>query len=385
MEAKRRHLLYLSAFDPTVTTTGTTTRGHNFLRYLVDHYQVHVVHLSDPHEGNADHALLGKLATCTSVRYSSPRHFLFSRKLLKAASAAIESAPVEGIFADSEKAGAYAYLLARRYGLRYFYNAHNVEYQRQLSLARLGDPRRLVLAPYVYLAERLACAGSELSIAISESDANKLRRWKSAEDVLVMPAAFDDTVFHPFYEDVHTAYPIILMVGNFRYPANREGAMAIWHHVLPRVLERTPNAVFRFIGMGFPEEIRHPNVQAPGYVSDLPREYRRAAAVVVPIYSGGGIKIKAIEALACGRHVIATPAALEGIARNDMHFVHIGEVADFPDLLNEALNHPQRHTTVNWAWIQRNFGTRKQLAALKDMMNDRLMPLAPRHSIEVRL
>lgn len=384
MEAKRKHLLYLSTFNPTVTNSGTTTRAHNCLRFLADQYRVHVVHLSDPHRGNVDFELKRRLASCRSVPYSSARHFLFSRELLRAANAAISAAPIEGVFADSEKAGAYAYLLARRHGLRYFYNAHNVEYQRQLSLAKLGDLRRLLLAPYVYLAERVACAGSELTIAISESDASTLRRWQSADHVVVMPAAFDDSVFHPHYQDEPTPRPIILMVGNFRYPANREGALYICISVLPRVLERTPNALFRFVGTGFPEEVRHPNLQAPGFVPDLLPEYRRAAAVVVPICRGGGIKIKAIEAMACGRHVVATPAALEGITHNDMEFVHVGEINEFPDLLHVALNHPQRRTTANWAWIQREFGTRMQFTALKDMMDERLTPQAPRRSIEVR-
>src|SRR5690606_15249928 len=123
--------------------------------------------------------------------------------------------------------------------------------------------------PYMYYLERAACDNALFTVAISEKDAQTFRSWVPEEKGLVMPSAFDEDQINPFYEEDLAEPPVILMVGNYRNPGNREGAYLLRDRILPGVIDKHPEVVFRCIGKNFPEDIRHPNMQVAGFVDDL--------------------------------------------------------------------------------------------------------------------
>ena len=69
-----------------------------------------------------------------------------------------------------------------------------------------------------------------------------------------------------------------------------------------------------------------------GFVSDVRPAYERAAIVVAPLVALAGTNLKILEAMACGRPVISTPAGVNGldlIADVDFILVRTGqEMAD---------------------------------------------------------
>ena len=364
MANPRRSLLYISTFDPTVASTGTTTRGKLFLQWLAARYDVHAVYISDPNRGRPDAKLLSKLASSTCIPYSSLGYFGFSLGLYRAANKAIADHGIDVIFADFEKAGMYARLLSRKHSIPYIYNSHNVEYQRYLSLAA-GDARRYPMVPYLYAIERFACGGADATVAITAPDAEVFRSWKPRGKVFSLPSAFDESTFHPFFEDVATERPVVLMVGNYTNPGNRDGAEQVIRKVVTKVAARHPEVIFRFVGIGFPAGLTHPNVENAGFVSDLTEEYRRAKIILVPIRQGGGIKIKAVEALAFGRLVISTPKGMEGIEHEKFELTRVGNIDKFPELINSALAQPARRTTRNWNLVREKFGNQTQMLTIQ--------------------
>ena len=79
-----------------------------------------------------------------------------------------------------------------------------------------------------------------------------------------------------------------------------------------------PGARFRAVGAA-PPELRQrwasvPGVECPGFVDDLSAEYRRARVTVVPVRSGGGTQIKALESLAHGRVPVVSSFVAGGFA-----------------------------------------------------------------------
>ncbi len=362
---KKPRCLYLATFDPTVTATGTAARGHMFLRYFSERFDTHLVYMKEKHGEGKDEALEKRLASAHSVEYSPWRYFVFSQTLYRLAAEVLEQHECDFVFADFEKAGWYASMLARRYGVPYVYNSHNVEYQRYISVART-NPVRYALVPYMYLIERAACRNALFTVAISEPDAQAFRRWVPAEKVAVLPAAFDEETINPHYTEVEPDHPIVLMVGNYRNAGNRDGAYTAYRDILPRVLDQHPDAIFRFIGKDFPSDIRHLNVQAAGFVDDLLAEYAKATVVIAPITLGGGIKIKVVEALASGKTLVTTEKGMEGIDPSGMPNVHVVELDQFPAAINEAIQKRTPKTTDNWDAIADQYGTRGPLSHLAD-------------------
>ncbi|GIV96662.1 MAG: hypothetical protein KatS3mg057_1319 [Herpetosiphonaceae bacterium] len=61
------------------------------------------------------------------------------------------------------------------------------------------------------------------------------------------------------------------------------------------------------------QSLAAPDIQIPGTVEDLRDCYRRASVVTAPIFWGSGVRIKLLEALACGLPVVTTALAAEGL------------------------------------------------------------------------
>lgn len=365
--------LYLATYDPTASSTGTSTRGRLFLRDFVDRYETHLVYMREKEAEGRDLELRAQLASVTEINYSPWSYFFFSSKLLRAAREKLARYPARFIFADFEKAGFYAHCVSRKSGPPYIYNSHNVEYLRYLDLAS-RNPLRYFFVPYVYLLERIACRNALFTVSISEPDSRSFRRWTAADKVIVAPCAFDEDLMRPDSKGTEGDRPIVLMVGNYRNPGNRDAAYALVERIVPPVVERFPDVLFRCIGSNFPEGLTHPNVVSPGFVDDLLAEYARAWVVIAPISIGGGIKIKVIEGLASGKFVVATPKAMEGIRPDGLENLAIVPIDGFPGAIIDALEKRPRRTVRNWEVLSRGYGNKTQLAQLAERIERNLGP-----------
>jgi glycosyltransferase involved in cell wall biosynthesis len=123
---------------------------------------------------------------------------------------------------------------------------------------------------------------------------------------LVMPAPAD-----PASEVAGT----LLFVGTFTHPPNREAARWLGREIMPVILARHPEARLRIVGKAPPSEVRALAGPAVEVIADAPsvRPHMEAASVVLaPVHSGGGMRMKVLQALAAGRPVVTTGRGAEG-------------------------------------------------------------------------
>ena len=74
-------------------------------------------------------------------------------------------------------------------------------------------------------------------------------------------------------------------------------------------------------------------VKLHGYVADTVPFWTHASALAVPLLSGGGVRVKILEAMAIGVPVISTTIGCEGLdVRNDEHLL----IADTPEAFARA-------------------------------------------------
>ena len=106
--------------------------------------------------------------------------------------------------------------------------------------------------------------------------------------------------------------PSILFVGNFNHPPNVEAAVRLARSIFPRVRQRCPDAVLNLVGDN-PPDISGPGIVVTGRVPNMEPWLDRAAVVAAPLASGGGMRVKVLEALAAGKAVVASPLAAEGL------------------------------------------------------------------------
>ncbi|KAB8141474.1 glycosyltransferase [Chloroflexia bacterium SDU3-3] len=210
--------------------------------------------------------------------------------------------------------------LARAAGALAVCTAHNVAFLAQLRRARqerdmLLRMRRFAGALSLWQYELRALRWCDLVLTLSEVDAAALRRWLPRLPVAYVPSGIDLGAWPPCFSPQREGE--VLFVGNYAHPPNAEGALWLAREVWPLVRRACPAARLTLAGRAPSPAIQAlaaADVRVPGTVDDLRPLYASASAVVAPIFWGSGVRIKLLEALACGVPVVTTALAAEGIA-----------------------------------------------------------------------
>jgi glycosyltransferase involved in cell wall biosynthesis len=107
----------------------------------------------------------------------------------------------------------------------------------------------------------------------------------------------------------------ILFVGAFHHPPNRDAALWLAREILPAVRERVPGARLRVVGSAPPSEVLALAGEAIEVVADAPSvipHLEEAAVVMAPVRTGGGMRMKVLQAMAAGKAVVTTSRGTEG-------------------------------------------------------------------------
>ena len=113
--------------------------------------------------------------------------------------------------------------------------------------------------------------------------------------------------------------PRIGFVGAFQYRPNREGVDWFVQKVWPQILQAQPSARLRLIGKGS-EDCHWPeaqNIDRLGFVSNVAEEMATWSLSVVPVFVGGGTRIKIAEAFSRRCPVVSTTLGAHGYGAVD--------------------------------------------------------------------
>ena len=108
---------------------------------------------------------------------------------------------------------------------------------------------------------------------------------------------------------------LVLFVGNFTHPPNRDAAAWLAREIMPALLARNPGAHLRIVGSFPPESVRDlagPQVELVADVPSVRPHIEEACVVLAPVRTGGGMRMKVLDALASGKAVVTTKRGTEG-------------------------------------------------------------------------
>jgi len=226
------------------------------------------------------------------------------------------------IHVDSIHMIRYAEVAVRHSGpdTRIIYNWHNIESEAlfRYSAAVRSLPRRW----YATLtASKLAKLEQEIlksafgHVVCSEREREELRKLAPSSHIAVVENGVDTETF--LQAEASGANKLVF-VGLMDYYPNIEAATSFVQRIWPQIRERLPGLSLWIVGANpAPSvlELAHfPGVTVTGTVPDVRPYYRDALAAIVPLRTGGGTRLKILEAMAMTVPVISTPLGAEGLA-----------------------------------------------------------------------
>jgi sugar transferase (PEP-CTERM/EpsH1 system associated) len=206
------------------------------------------------------------------------------------------------IFADvdSEKFSAYA---ERARGLR--------RWIFRLEARRVAREER-----------RLSQRGDAVTL-VTEEEAALFRsiHGEGAANVVVLPNGVDTSVFDPArYPDAPFAAggPVFVFTGAMDYPPNVEAVDWFTKEVFPKLRRAFEGARFMIVGSNPSPRVRQlgeaPGVVVTGRVPSTAAYLAHASVAVAPLRIARGVQNKVLEAMAMARPIVATEAAMTGLA-----------------------------------------------------------------------
>jgi len=136
----------------------------------------------------------------------------------------------------------------------------------------------------------------------------------------------------------------VLFLGAMFREVNEQAAFYFVEQVLPILENEVGPVKFYIVGMGPSEQLRRldsPKIVVTGFVEDVAQFYGRCQVFVAPLFIGGGMIYKVVQAMSFGLPVVASAIANEGImARDNEEILLAGDPREFVRKIAALMNDP---------------------------------------------
>jgi sugar transferase (PEP-CTERM/EpsH1 system associated) len=393
-----KRILFLTPQLPYPPQQGTAIRNYNL---IVQAARQHEAHLLSFVEGDPDTVDLGPLQElCASVHtVPLPQRSRWHRLLTVLTSplpdivhrlhsalfypqleqvvrdiAPLDVVEIEGL--EMAEYGLHAARTATKSIPRLVYDAHNAEYllQERIFEADSRQPRRWLGALYSWMQwqklrryEAAVCCQVQQVIACSTADGDALARLVPNLKATIIPNGVDTEHYRPgIVSPLPLGAQALVFTGKMDFRPNVDAVLWFGTAVLPMIRQMVPQAQLYVVGKNpHPRlaQLRNaPGITLTGFVEDV-RPYVAAAAVyVVPLLTGGGTRLKVLEAMAMGKAIVSTTLGCEGIhATPGRDIVLADEAADMAAQVVALLRDPARCEALGRAaraLVERHFDWR---------------------------
>lgn len=393
------NLLFLVHRIPYPPNKGDKIRSYHLLKRLAKHYQVHLgTYIDDP----ADWQYVDKVnAICAQTHYVGLTQWLAK---IKSLSGLLTGQALSLPYYNNQSMQTWIDQTINQYQIKkvlifssvmaqFINDSHDVEMivdfvdvdsdkWRQYANKKSGLAKWIYQRESEYLLEyeRVIAAKAKASLFVSDQEALLFKRLAPEADSKIthINNGVDTDYFSPEHElasPCHADETALVFTGAMDYWANVDAVVWFATEVFPSILNNYPTAKFYIVGSRPSKEVQAlaklNNIVVTGSVDDVRPYIAHAKLVVAPLRIARGIQNKVLEAMAMGKYVAATSAAMEGIVGEEPIDVSINDAADaMANQIVEWLKlNPQAPASLtNRNFVQLKFSWKQNLSQLLELL-----------------
>ena len=201
---------------------------------------------------------------------------------------------------------------------KFIYRAHNLEANLwQQAAKNAGFVTRLLMLNQKKKIARFEAdlvATCDAVAPVSSADLEQFKSVYKTSLIKLIPIGFD---FSSAPQKQNNSTVKLLYVGSTSWQPNKEGLLWFLREVWPELSIKRQDISLTVVGRGTEKLIDTFNnlsrIRLLGEVKNLDSLYLESSASLVPIFSGSGTRVKAIEASRFGRVCISTALGVEGL------------------------------------------------------------------------
>lgn len=225
--------------------------------------------------------------------------------------------------------------------------AHNVEYKLWADrAAESGSLLRKIylnnLAKRQKEFEKEIINNADAVLPVSYNDLKIIQEFASPKRSMVIQFGFSaENYFISGNVELNTLF----FIGALDWFPNQSGLLWFLDNVWPLVHKNFPEVLFHIAGRNAPEwlgeRLKLPNVYFHGEIENATNYINKYQIMVIPLFSGSGIRIKLLEGMALGKAILTTSKGAEGLDVRNGEQVIIAETArDFYSEIRRLLTTP---------------------------------------------
>jgi glycosyltransferase involved in cell wall biosynthesis len=212
------------------------------------------------------------------------------------------------------------------------------------------------------------CLNFGASLFCSGRDSARLTAKHQKARSFVVPNIYANESFKDYdFEDGFKKANILLFVGTLNYRPNIHGLEWFIESVFPSFKKEYPDAKLLVVGLCPTDAIKKlceagDGIELYSDVPDIKEYYRQCRALVVPLLSGSGTRIKILEAALANTPVLSTPTGAEGLELVDgTDLLLFGTARDFCTKYSRLLNRDKYNSLTRNARkaVQSHYSTQR--------------------------
>lgn len=227
--------------------------------------------------------------------------------------------------------------------------SHNVEHEIWQRMAD-NTPGGLKKWYLGHLAKKLATYEQEqlnkvdLLVTMTHRDMAKFRAMGFSGEGHVAPIGIDAQNYQILPSPTR-AHPTLGFIGSLDWMPNLEGLNWFLDEVWPRVIQMHPKARLYVAGRNTPTGLMKKQIQGVEFMGEVRSAIKFMQdhpLLIVPLLSGGGMRVKILEGLFLGKTVITTSIGMEGIdVRQGEEILIADKAEDFAKCISLCFKDPE--------------------------------------------